>query len=91
MTCALFPLLSKTSLWTNIIKNNTIDASTTTATKASTSTVKTIQASSTVHPRPHGAKNDTDSVKSMKSIEHHSSNIYESDRDIVRKHSKHSE
>lgn len=57
-----------------------------------TTTAKTIQASSsTVHPRARVPHNQTDSAKSMKSIEHHSSNIYESDRDIVRKHTKQSE
>lgn len=90
MTCALFPLLSKTSLWTKTIKTQNkiewIDALTTAAPKATT-TVKTIQTTSTIHPTTtHGTKNE-----SMKSIEHHSSNIYESDRDIIRKHTKQSE
>lgn len=61
----------------------------TTTTKMNTIKPSTLS-TSTNHPRErlNPSNEDKNGGKSMKTIEHHSANIYDSDRDIIRKHSE---
>lgn len=73
------------------MKNYEWIESVTTTTPPSTTTMRTTKTTSSSHPTARNSSDETEAAKSMKTIEHHSANIYDSDRDIIRKHNKHSE